>query len=67
MEFHGSINAKKAFTAVAYSRFVDRPLYLEWAPINCLEKESEIKKENFNEPKGMANFKSYIEMNLAVN
>ena len=52
MEFHGSINAKKAFTAVAYSRFVDRPLYLEWAPINCLEKETEIKKENFNEPKG---------------
>jgi multiple RNA-binding domain-containing protein 1 len=32
VEFNGSINAKRAFKAVAYSRFGDRPLYLEWAP-----------------------------------
>ena len=32
VEFDGSINAKRAFKAVAYSRFGDRPLYLEWAP-----------------------------------
>jgi len=52
VEFHGSINAKKAFTSVAYSRFVDRPLYLEWAPMNCLEEatKSEVKQENLSEP-----------------
>ena len=52
VEFHGSINAKKAFTSVAYSRFVDRPLYLEWAPVNCLEEasKSEVKQENLSEP-----------------
>ena len=49
VEFEGSINAKKAFKAVAYSRFGDRPLYLEWAPVDCLSTkkstEIRIKKE----------------------
>ena len=49
VEFYGSINAKKAFTACAYARFVDRPLYLEWAPVGCLADAD--KKENLNEPK----------------
>ena len=42
----------QAFTGVAYSRFVDRPLYLEWAPMNCLEEasKSEVKQENLSEP-----------------
>lgn len=52
VEYYGSINAKKAFTACAYARFVDRPLYLEWAPVGCLaDEEKKPKKENFNEPK----------------
>ena len=49
VEFEGSINAKKAFKGVAYSRFGDRPLYLEWAPVDCLSDkkstETRIKKE----------------------
>ena len=49
VEFEGSINAKKAFKGVAYSRFGDRPLYLEWAPVDCLSDkkstEIRIKKE----------------------
>lgn len=44
VEFAGSINAKKAFKGVAYSRFGDRPLYLEWAPSECLEDEKVIQK-----------------------
>ena len=44
VEFAGSINAKKAFKGVAYSRFGDRPLYLEWAPVDCLEEENVTQK-----------------------
>lgn len=29
------VDAKKAFTALAYSRFHTQPLYLEWAPIDA--------------------------------
>merc|ERR1711990_1337055 len=52
VEFYGSINAKKAFTGVAYSRFIDRPLYLEWAPIGCLS--SEVKTEDLSQPQIIA-------------
>ena len=49
VEFAGSINAKKAFKGVAYSRFGDRPLYLEWAPAECLEDEKITKTRINNE------------------
>merc|ERR1712130_862477 len=42
VEFSGSINAKKAFKGVTHSRLGplhSSILYLEWAPLNCLEDE----------------------------
>ncbi|CAI5447933.1 unnamed protein product [Caenorhabditis angaria] len=43
-----SVDAKKAFKALAYSRFRSQPLYLEWAPFDAMEKE-----ENENKSKNL--------------
>jgi len=55
IEFDGSINAKRAFKAVAYSRFGDRPLYLEWAPSDCLEDAKIVKKRLASSASAMEN------------
>ncbi|CAK9299844.1 unnamed protein product [Gordionus sp. m RMFG-2023] len=36
VEFIEPQDARKAFKSLAYTRFKDVPLYLEWAPIDCL-------------------------------
>ena len=37
VEFIDSSDARKAYNTLAYSRFKDSPLYLDWAPIGCLK------------------------------
>lgn len=37
VDFADSSAAKKAFTALAYKKFHTAPLYLEWAPRDCLK------------------------------
>ncbi|PAA75703.1 hypothetical protein BOX15_Mlig023874g3, partial [Macrostomum lignano] len=32
--------ARTAYRRTAFTRFVDRPLYLEWAPVGCLDQEN---------------------------
>jgi multiple RNA-binding domain-containing protein 1 len=50
------VDAKKAFTGLAYSRIRSQPLYLEWAPVNVFAegfepiKEEETKVEIKDEP-----------------
>ncbi|WKY05251.1 hypothetical protein Q1695_005903 [Nippostrongylus brasiliensis] len=39
------VDAKKAFKALAYSRFRTQPLYLEWAPGDAIEESPAEKKE----------------------
>ncbi|MFH4979342.1 hypothetical protein AB6A40_006051 [Gnathostoma spinigerum] len=41
IEMSTPVDAKRAFNALAYSRFRMQPLYLEWAPINVFNKPSE--------------------------
>ncbi|XP_055681247.1 probable RNA-binding protein 19 [Lutzomyia longipalpis] len=50
IEFVEPSEAKKAFTKLAYSKFKDAPLYLEWAPENIFltgneKSRGEVKKE----------------------
>ncbi|TMS39135.1 hypothetical protein L596_005708 [Steinernema carpocapsae] len=40
VEMDNCIDAKKAFTALAYSRFRNQPLYLEWAPGDVFGEEA---------------------------
>ena len=44
IEFVESINAKKAFKSLAYTKFKHVPLYLEWAPENCFHKQVHTKE-----------------------
>lgn len=37
IEMKNRVDAKKAFTGLAYSRVKSQPLYLEWAPVNVFE------------------------------
>ncbi|KAM3716826.1 putative RNA-binding protein [Dirofilaria immitis] len=47
LEMENSVDAQKAFSALAYSRFRSQPLFLEWAPYDVLKSgESENKNEN---------------------
>jgi len=39
VKFHEHQNAKKAFTTLAYSKFKQLPLYLEWAPDGVIKVE----------------------------
>ncbi|GJQ68534.1 hypothetical protein Trydic_g17103 [Trypoxylus dichotomus] len=48
VEFIEPSEARKAFTRLAYSKFKNLPLYLEWAPENSLSKKSE---DAFNKDK----------------
>lgn len=42
--------ARKAFTSLAYTKFKNVPLYLEWAPDNSLTEKSQIlKTENMDD------------------
>jgi multiple RNA-binding domain-containing protein 1 len=51
IEMKNRVDAKKAFTGLAYSRIRSQPLYLEWAPVNVFVegfepiKEEEVKME----------------------
>lgn len=42
------VDAKKAFTGLAYSRIQSQPLYLEWAPVDALieKTDEELEKES---------------------
>lgn len=55
VEFLEPSEARKAFTRLAYSKFKNVPLYLEWAPENVLLKkkndDDESKKNESNETK----------------
>ncbi|PAA75618.1 hypothetical protein BOX15_Mlig023874g6, partial [Macrostomum lignano] len=37
--------ARTAYRRTAFTRFVDRPLYLEWAPVGCLDQENKKQQE----------------------
>ncbi|VDD88421.1 unnamed protein product [Enterobius vermicularis] len=41
VEMDNTVDARKAFIALAYSRFRSQPLYLEWAPIDIFKKGAE--------------------------
>ncbi|CAP24384.1 Protein CBR-RBD-1 [Caenorhabditis briggsae] len=51
------VDAKKAFRALAYSRFRSQPLYLEWAPYDVMgateqpKEEEQEKSEDYTKPK----------------
>ncbi|KAK0399676.1 hypothetical protein QR680_003156 [Steinernema hermaphroditum] len=38
VEMGNSVDAKKAFASLAYSRFRNQPLYLEWAPLDVVDR-----------------------------
>lgn len=46
IEFIEPFEAKKAFTRLAYTKFKNLPLYLEWAPENCLTIRNETSPKN---------------------
>ncbi|KAK0399667.1 hypothetical protein QR680_003154 [Steinernema hermaphroditum] len=41
VEMGNSVDAKKAFASLAYSRFRNQPLYLEWAPLDVFADRKE--------------------------
>ncbi|KAK0399806.1 hypothetical protein QR680_003224 [Steinernema hermaphroditum] len=41
VEMSNSVDAKKAFASLAYSRFRNQPLYLEWAPLDVFADRKE--------------------------
>uniref|UniRef100_A0A1I7YW15 RNA-binding protein 19 n=1 Tax=Steinernema glaseri TaxID=37863 RepID=A0A1I7YW15_9BILA len=49
VEMGNSIDAKKAFTSLAYSRFRTQPLYLEWAPVDVFVERTEDEKPSGSE------------------
>ncbi|CAB3406939.1 unnamed protein product [Caenorhabditis bovis] len=62
------VDAKKAFKALAYSRFRSQPLYLEWAPYDAVESEAkqpEVKSsKKDDEPKKSKREMTYEERKL---
>ncbi|RCN52420.1 putative bacteriochlorophyll 4-vinyl reductase [Ancylostoma caninum] len=62
-----AVDAKKAFKALAYSRFRTQPLYLEWAPGDVFGEEKKAdatehaESENIQEPEPKAKKKTYEE------
>lgn len=53
VEFIEPSEARKAFTRLAYTKFKNLPLYLEWAPDNCLTvKINSINEANNNNNNG---------------
>ncbi|GFT89797.1 probable RNA-binding protein 19 [Nephila pilipes] len=72
VEFEIATEAMKAFRRLAYSRFHNIPLYLEWAPVDALKEplhettldsteervEPSLKEENIKEDKEETNIKS---------
>lgn len=59
MEFLEPSEARKAFTKLAYTKFKNAPLYLEWAPDNSLKPSTKIaqNKSTNNETNEKANTK----------
>ena len=59
VKFHEHQNAKKAFTALAYSKFKQLPLYLEWAPDGVMKVkpkgEADASEDNDQPPSGGQN------------
>uniref|UniRef100_A0A915PXN7 RRM domain-containing protein n=1 Tax=Setaria digitata TaxID=48799 RepID=A0A915PXN7_9BILA len=59
VEMENSVDAQKAFTALAYSRFRTQPLFLEWAPYHVFgsgkseneDKDDDQKQSNLETPK----------------
>ncbi|VDN03727.1 unnamed protein product, partial [Onchocerca ochengi] len=47
LEMENSVDAQKAFSALAYSRFRSQPLFLEWAPYDVF-KSRKLGSENEN-------------------
>lgn len=58
VEFLDSSEAKKSFSKLAYTKFKNLPLYLEWAPENTFKSESTKPMENFVDVKTKAADKS---------
>ncbi|GMS97461.1 hypothetical protein PENTCL1PPCAC_19636, partial [Pristionchus entomophagus] len=50
--FGNSVDAKAAFSKLAYARFRTQPLYLEWAPGDVFEEEKKKEKEEGGEEEG---------------
>lgn len=52
VEFDEAAEARKAFKSLAYSKFKNMPLYLEWAPEDSLkEKNTQIQNKDDNSEK----------------
>jgi len=49
VEYEDPKEAKKAFTALAYKKFKNVPLYLEWAPANALTRRTVIQVSDLDE------------------
>ncbi|KAM9100261.1 probable RNA-binding protein 19 isoform X2 [Sarcophilus harrisii] len=45
VEYLEPLEARRAFTSLAYSKFHDAPLYLEWAPMGVFSSPAPLKKE----------------------
>uniref|UniRef100_F7FBF8 Probable RNA-binding protein 19 n=1 Tax=Monodelphis domestica TaxID=13616 RepID=F7FBF8_MONDO len=52
VEYLEPLEARRGFTSLAYSKFHDVPLYLEWAPIGVFSSHPSPKKEQGDEPGG---------------
>jgi len=44
VEMKNRVDAKKAFTGLAYSRLRSQPLYLEWAPVDVFDENHKVEK-----------------------
>ncbi|KAK9877154.1 hypothetical protein WA026_016897 [Henosepilachna vigintioctopunctata] len=51
VEFVEASEARKAFTNLAYSKFKNMPLYLEWAPENSLQERTSVSHEEIEPSK----------------
>lgn len=49
VQFLEPSEARKAFTNLAYTKFKNAPLYLEWAPDNSVTEKTQIAKEQMSE------------------
>ncbi|VDO39245.1 unnamed protein product [Onchocerca flexuosa] len=51
LEMENSVDAQKAFSALAYSRFRSQPLFLEWAPYDVFKSRKLENKDENNDQK----------------
>lgn len=66
VEFNEPYEARNAFTKLAYSKFKQSPLYLEWAPAETFTTEcSKDKSINNNTDKGNSSIILFLKTNFS--